>query len=133
MRCKYCGREFERPKGKPMKFCSIECRTASYKENIEHAPITIQKCVVCGNEFEVRGNIDKKCCSPECKRIRQAEQTKAWHDSRKKTIVDDPCECKRVKKCYYGDFYTRVCMFSLMEGKIRGGYPSECTHYKERK
>lgn len=60
--CEYCGKIFERKKGKPNRFC---CCERGYKWDYENNH-EIRICKECGKEFSIYKHSLTKYCSKEC-------------------------------------------------------------------
>lgn len=77
-KCRSCGKEFETT-SKAQIFCSIECRSSSYKINsirysVERKP---KNCLYCGNEFVPEKTNGQKYCCDRCKKDALNERERA--------------------------------------------------------
>ncbi len=68
--CGQCGKRLiQRPKQKPKRFCSDECRLAFWRDHsaqLNKKALYIIRCVGCGHAFESYGNKTRKYCGHAC-------------------------------------------------------------------
>lgn len=100
-KCKWCGKEFMRPRGHGGKYryCSDECKAAAAQKQeregkdkwlaklrAANAARLMVKCVVCGKEFHSpRGTA--KYCSPRC-RLKMSNIKTAERMKRRKRLIE---------------------------------------------
>lgn len=76
--CQKCGKEFYTQNKKPRKFCSDQCREASYYKPKPKAKEPVKKtCPICGKDFMAE-TYRTKYCSPFCVKVAMGEATKRY-------------------------------------------------------
>ena len=83
--CQKCGKEFYAMNKKPRKFCSNQCREASYYKPKPKVREPIKKtCPVCGKDFMAE-TYRTKYCSPFCVKVAMGEATKRYQARKAET------------------------------------------------
>lgn len=137
--CVVCGKEFEGNKN--WVCCSRECRRIRNLELVKKRTLAereVKTCVNCGKVLEptVKGERRAvKFCSDECRsehysKMSLLKKPKAEEDKWK-------TKCERKTTCIYGqELYSGCkyyyCAYLEITGKVRGGNPKDCTHYRKR-
>lgn len=144
--CPVCNLFFQTKYSRQV-YCCKECSTVANREMARdrYVPVPAEKerfCICCGQRLTGRAS---KFCNDDCRR--RFYKPKVSVAEIKAGIPDETenvnrCECKRKADCIYGRgldgntkaaFKTMYCGFYEVTGRIRGGYPDECTYYKSKK
>lgn len=80
--CQKCGKEFYTQNKKPRKFCSDQCREASYyKPKLKVREPVKKTCPICGKDF-IAETYRNKYCSQFCVKVAMGEATKRYQAKR---------------------------------------------------
>lgn len=141
--CKVCGAEFTPVRSNEQECCSKSCYMKHYNAHRYNTSKEIRRCRVCGKVLTPQ---QQKYCSTQRRQKASYEANKPKGLQSVKDIESKDawrCECRHKATCKYGKTFNGVgknraqrngalyCAYFEMTGKVRGGYPDECTHYEE--
>lgn len=135
IRCSNCGNVFETNKGR-QKYCCNECREEAALRRLElksKEERIYTKCIVCGKPLDMKVYHSYKYCSKACMRKKNGHKKVK---SRKEIDENSKTLCRVASTCYYANTSNKsfiFCDYLDKTGQVRGGLPSECTHWKPRK